>query len=41
MVNRDGAVPGDLRFAGRHTRIAQSPTVTAAESENEVAKIDN
>ncbi len=41
MVNRDGAVPGDLRFAGRHTPIAQSATVAAGESENEVAKIDN
>ncbi len=41
MVNRDRPVGGNVRFADRETRIAQSATRAAAESENEFAKTHN
>ncbi len=41
MVNCDRSVAGDLRFADSETRSAQSGTLTAAESENELAKTDS
>ena len=41
MVNRDRPVGGNVRFADRETRIAQSAIFNAAESENELAKTDS
>ncbi len=41
MVDRDRPVARDFRFTDRETRIAQSATCAAAESENEFAKSDN